>query len=278
MTSVLKRKGVKLIIMKEYVLSNKKGLLLVLIAVLIMGVVEFQNIKQENKIMVKLNYQSRGTENERIISPEEIINNFFTENATKISFYAKAFRIKEDKLTSLLKENREELDILNTDNFDLVLINYLLELEKSNPSLFNFNIESNKKSSEYMLNLLKYYTSVYPDVDFALAAGIAKIESGYRAQYMLSCNNIFGGMSNGKLIKYRTIEYGILRFIILLNDKYYAKGLNTVATIGRVYNPVINEEGQKIASPTWVTNVTKAIDEYQEMDQDISLEKIVLDS
>ena len=104
------------------------------------------------------------------------------------------------------------------------------------------------------------------NVDFFIACAIAQIESNYSASSMLNKNNIFGGMSNGSLIKYKNIEYGILRYIKLLNDGYFNKGLTTIETIGKVYNPTYNENGIKVAKPSWVKNVTKALDEYTNYD------------
>lgn len=261
----MKRKGVNLKIMKEYVLRNRKGLLLVLIAVLIMGVIEFQNIKKTKVLDTKLSYNVITNKEMKQITEEELLNTFIENNQEKINFYAKAFRIENDTLINLIKENYHELEILDSSNIDTILIDYLLELEKENSKLFNFNIVSSNPDKEYMIALINYFTNIYPDVDVSLACAIAKIESGYRSQYMIKNNNIFGGMSKGKLIKYRTIEYGILRYIKLLNDRYYAKGLNTVETIGKVYNPVY-ENGVKKASPTWVVNVNKAINEYQKLE------------
>ena len=265
----MKRKGVNLKIMKEYVLRNRKGLLLVLIAVLIMGVIEFQNIKNTKTLNTKLSYNVITDQNKemKVITDEELLNNFLENNQEKINFYAKAFRIESETLTNLIKENYHELEILDNANIDTILIDYLFELEKDNSKLFNFNIVSSNPDKEYMIALINYFTNIYPEVDTSLACAIAKIESGYRSQYMIKNNNIFGGMSKGKLIKYRTIEYGILKYIKLLNDRYYAKGLNTIETIGKVYNPVY-ENGIKKASPTWVVNVKKAIGEYSKLESE----------
>ena len=71
---------------------------------------------------------------------------------------------------------------------------------------------------------------------------------------MLNKNNIFGGMSNGRLTSYTSIEYGVYKYITLLKNGYFDQGLRTVEQIGYKYNPtVIN--GVKMANPTWVSNV-----------------------
>ena len=73
-------------------------------------------------------------------------------------------------------------------------------------------------------------------------------------------------MSGGGLIKYKNIEYGILSYIKLLSDGYFGKGLTTVEDIGRVYNPTINENGVKIAKPSWVSKVNNALSEFTGLD------------
>ena len=125
-----------------------------------------------------------------------------------------------------------------------------------------------------MLALLMYFSNIYDNVDFSIAAAIAEIESGYRSSSMLKKNNIFGGMSKGSLIRYKNIEYGILRYVKLLSSGYFGKGLTTVEAIGRVYNPTFNENGEKIAKPSWVANVTKAINNYSDMDQSIDIAEV----
>ena len=70
-------------------------------------------------------------------------------------------------------------------------------------------------------------------------------------------SKVFKKTANG-LLKYKNIEYGVLSYMKYLNDNYYLKGLTTVSQIGYIYNPIINESGVKMASPSWVTNVTSA--------------------
>lgn len=246
--------------MKDYVLKNKKGLLLVLIGILVTGLIEFKNYHKHDILTQSFSYAVIENSEMKEITPEEKRINIINANQEKIAFYAHTFRIDLKTLNDLLKTDL----VLDEDNFDENLINYLFNLEKENKKLFNNEIVNSKPSKEYMIALINYFTTIYPDVDFAISAAIAQIESGYASKYMLKCNNIFGGMSSGKLIKYKTIEYGILKYIKLLNDGYFHKGLTTVEAIGRKYNPVLTENG-KIASPTWVANVSKAIPKYQDM-------------
>ena len=118
------------------------------------------------------------------------------------------------------------------------------------------------KDSGYIINLINYYTDIYDNVDYSIATAIGEIESGFTSRYMLNNNNIFGGMANGRLISYKSIEYGTLMYIKMLSEGYFGKGLNTVELIGIVYNPMFNENGIKVAKPTWVNNVKRAMQKY----------------
>ena len=51
-------------------------------------------------------------------------------------------------------------------------------------------------------------------------------------------------------------------YIKLLSEGYFGKGLNTVELIGIIYNPMFNENGVKVAKPTWVNNVKRAMEKY----------------
>jgi len=197
----------------------------------------------------------------KTLSEEEIYLRALEEKKETISFFARVFQIEEEVLLDELKTNKEGIDL---ENFDLSIINYLFKLEKSNKKLFSTKRTPCKDSKEYMVALIEYYTSIYPSVDFKIAAGIAQIESNYKSKGMLNCNNIFGGMAGGKLLRYKNIEYGILKYIKLLNDGYFGKGLTTVEAIGKKYNPTFNEKGVKIAKPVWVSNVKKAMEKFEE--------------
>ena len=51
-------------------------------------------------------------------------------------------------------------------------------------------------------------------------------------------------------------------------------GLTTVETIGRIYNPTYNEQGEKIAKPSWVSKVNKALEEFVNIDTTVDLATI----
>ena len=164
---------------------------------------------------------------------------------------------------------------MHTENLEYTLSEYLLSLEDNNKELFDNSIDPCDDSKEYMIALLKYFSNIYTNVDFSIAVAIAQIESGFTAQSMLNKNNIFGGMSGGSLIRYKNIEYGILSYIKLLSDGYFGKGLTTVESIGRVYNPTYNEQGVKIAKPSWVSKVNNAMTEFVNVNTEISIEEVL---
>lgn len=201
------------------------------------------------------------------LSYEDQVSMTLKEKKDSIKFLAETFQIDEDVLTNKLKENYKELGFVeNIDDFDKIVINYLFELETSEKTLFN-NVRTNgNKDKNYIVRLVKYFSNIYDNVEFTIAAGIANVESGYVSKYMLNKNNIFGGMYNGNLIGYKNIEYGTLQYIKLLSEGYFGKGLTTVEDIGRIYNPMFNESGVKIAKPTWVYNVKLAMENFNDIE------------
>ena len=198
---------------------------------------------------------------------EEKIELSLNEKGDTIKFLANTFLIDEEILRNKLENNYKELNYLdNMDSFDKIVLDYLLTLEESEKELFNNKRISNQMDKDYIVKTLKYFSDMYANVDFGIAAGIANVKSGYTSKYMLSKNNIFGGMYNGGLISYKTIEYGVLKYVILLSEGYFGKGLVTIEDIGRVYNPTF-ESGIKIAKPAWVYNVTKSMELFADIQE-----------
>ncbi len=256
--------------MIEYI-QNKKRIILLVLSILITLTISLLGLRKyelKNEKIIKSLHESSisiyDTKAEKVVTEEEIVENFFNENYLKFVFLANTFQIDKDLFIALLKGEYKELDLLNQTNLEEVLINYLFNLENTDKNLFSKNITPCKDSKEYIVSLIKYYTNIYPAVDFNIAASIAQVESAYSSTYMLSVNNIFGGMSARGLIKYKNIEYGVLKYIKMLNDGYFQKGLNTIETIGIVYNPTFTENGIKIAKPSWVSHVYGYLNNYNE--------------
>lgn len=217
--------------------------------------------------IIEINTNSQAfLENINEISEESKLKLILEEKGEDIKFLSDTFNIDYETVIILLKENKDKLGYLdNLKNFERIVIDYLFSLEESNKDMFNKENKISNKDKEYILKLISYYTNIYNEVDYTIAASIANVESGYVSKYMLNKNNIFGGMSNGNLIRYKNIEYGVLSYIKLLNDGYFTKGLNTVESIGVVYNPVIIDN-VKYASSTWVYNINLCKNEFLEKD------------
>ena len=238
--------------------------LFVIIAVLIASPSKkiFQS-EEINELAIYIN-NNEDTDEKVEITERDILEEFFLKYDDTIKFLSKTFQIDYEVFLSLLKENYIRLELLDTDRVEYTLISYLFTLNDTDSSLFNKNRRVEEANKDYTIALIKYFTNIYTDVDFALAVSIVEVESGFRASSMVNANNLFGGLtSNHNLITYRTPEYGILSYIKLLNDSYYGIGLNTVESIGRKYNPVYTN-GVKVASPTWVANVSSAIPKYSD--------------
>ena len=189
---------------------------------------------------------------------EDDVKNFIENNKTLFDFYTNLFGISLEDLTNVIIEANtgvrfNELDIFNTqeeyDSLDKDLLINLLALEKTNSNLFNRTCNSGiSYSKEYIYGLVSYFSLLYGNVDFETLAAIAYIESGnLSSNYMLSANNIYGGMSGGSLIRHDTIEYGVLSYVRMMSEKYYGKGLTTISKIAQRYN---------LGSQTWINNVT----------------------
>lgn len=255
--------------MKEYIKKNKKGLILLSIGAVLLtfSLTMHHYINKDEMIVHSISYNvdAEVPETSRILSEEEILNIFLTNNTDIIKFMSDMFQVDHEVLLNKLREDYQSINLLDTDDLDRTLLDYMIALEDSNPEMFSNTLNTSDPSKEYMVALIKYFCDYYGNVDFSIAAAIAQIESGYSAKSMLNKNNIFGGMSSGGLIRYKNIEYGIYSYIKLLSEGYFGKGLTTVESIGRVYNPMYNENGVKVAKPSWVANVTNAMSNYSTM-------------
>lgn len=220
-------------------------------------------------------------DNKKELTIEDEILEYAKTNDSLFSFYSDTFQIEKSEIINRMIlaysdcNTFNEYDLFNTGNnansADESLVSYLLDLEKSEPKLFSNKKTPCNKSTEYILALIDYFGSIYTNVDTSIAKAIGLVESGYRSKYMMNNNNVFGGMYSGGLIPYKNINYGILKYMELLSKGYFGKELNTIEKIGYKYNPTIDDNGNKIASPTWVANVRNYTKRYEE-NKDISIE------
>lgn len=213
---------------------------------------------------------------------------YLNKKQKTIEFMSNTFGVKSEKIKNdLIEINKDgNYDISNIgrlknkkgelqsyDSFEKGLIEYLIWYCKNNPKEVNNTRIKYTGDAEYVENLIKYFTSIYDNVDTNLALSIGAAESGYyKVKYMLSSNNIYGGMGKNGLIKYKNIEYGVLSYIRLLSDNYFGKGLNSVESIGRVYCPITDANGKKVASSHWVKLVKTAMKHYEDDTDIVTLE------
>ena len=230
-------------------------------------------------------------------TPRIVENNiylFIEKYETTINFFANMFGFDIDFIKSDLLERNIDITEIDENNIGRLLNNknelkvfpneeygiseYFFELSELYPEKTNNTIIKYTGNSEYIENLIIYYTNIYEDVDTILALSIGAAESGYyKVQYMLEKNNVYGGMGNNGLITYNNIEIGVLKYIRLLSNNYFKKGLTTKETIGRKYCPEINSDGEKVASSHWLNLVSKAESKYINYTNNITIEDIISD-
>ena len=223
---------------------------------------------------------------------EKNINYYIETEIDTLTFFAKAFGydiefvkedlikrakdIKEIEPTNIGSLKDKDNNLLKYDSVEYGIVEYYYELISSYPEKQNKEVVTYEGNNTYVENLIMYYTNIYKDVDRTLALSIGAAESGYyKVKYMLRMNNVYGGMSRSGLIKYNNIEIGVLKYIRLLNDGYFKKGLTTPESIGRVYCPTYNENGVKIASPHWINLVNNAKNKYKNYTQDITISDLM---
>ena len=235
------------------------------------------------------------------VGPEEevtvdvnYLSMFLSEYASDITLLSKAFGLNEEavikSLEKLYDENPDEFEITNVgylrdkegklkvyDTVQYGLYTYLQNYADEHPEYVSKKTIQYTGNAEYVENLIIYYTkNIFTNVDTDLALSIGAAESGYyTAKYMLRCNNIYGGMGSHGLIKYRSIEQGVYRYIRYLSNNYISKGLTTLPSIGRVYCPTTDASGNRVASPHWIQLVTRALNHYDGTNYNITAEDVL---
>lgn len=214
------------------------------------------------------------------------------ENKDTVEFFTKAFGVSKEDIKKDLIERNENVEIIENNigqvkdkkgnlriynSFEMGFIEYLYDYSNKNPKKVNNTYVTYKGKAKYVEDLIKYYTSIYDNVDYLTAISIGASESGYyKVTYMLSYNNVYGGMSSKGLIKHKNIEMGVLSYIRLLSYNYYGKGLDTPEKIGKLYCPKkIN--GTYVASPHWLSLIASAKKYYKNSYEDITATKLLED-
>ena len=265
---------------------------IILIIFVIFGVIntnaEEVNKKEEvlpsNRIRIGYSYRKLIEEKQK-----QEVNKFNILDAKKeeIKFFSDIFDYDyEEILEDLTNINQNEFNeyniglltdksgnLLKYNSFEYGLIEYFYNLNNSNKIKKPKYVPYTGDSS-YIENLIIYFSTIYNNVDTKLLLSIGAAESGYyKVKYMLNYNNVYGGMSSKGLIKYNNIELGTLSYVRMMSKNYYAKGLTTKYSIGKVYCPVINN-GVKNASPHWINLIDKALNKYNSYDTNIELKNI----
>ena len=223
---------------------------------------------------------------------EKNIKYYIKENESALTFFSKAFGfdiefVKEDlnkraetigeleptNIGSLVNETGE---LKTFENIEYGIVEYFYDLSRRHPEKISKNVVPYSGDSDYVEKLIMYYTSIYTNVDTSIALSIGAAESGYyKVKYMLNRNNVYGGMTSRGLIHHENIEIGVLKYIRLLSNNYFGKGLTSINSIGRIYCPITNEYGEKIASSHWINLVNTAKNKYDNYNNEITIEDII---
>lgn len=215
---------------------------------------------------------------------------FLIDNDATIEFLTKAFGIEKKLIQEDLVERNKDVKyeinnigrLTDKDNqlkdfgsFEKGFIEYLYDYAKKHPINVSKEYTPYNGNANYIVDLIKYFSKIYDNVDYLTAVAIGAHESGYyKVKYMLNYNNIYGGMSSSGLIKHKNIEYGVLSYIRLLSIYYYGKGLNTIESIGKVYCPT-KIDGTTVAKPSWVKNVKIAMKYYENSYEEVNVSKLI---
>ena len=246
-----------------------------------------------NTEAVKNEVELAGPKEEVTVNIRDV-DYYITTYADELEFFAKTFGVNyEDIITDL--HNRydssdkefestnigfllnDEKELKTFSSVEYGIVEYFYNYVELHPRKVNKKRVPYTGGSSYIENLIIYYTThIYTNVDTSVALSIGAAESGYyKVKYMLKCNNVYGGMSSKGLIKYRNIEYGVLSYVRMLSKRYYAKGLNTIGKIGRIYCPTYDDFGNKIASPHWINLVNTAKKKYKKYSLEIELTEVL---
>lgn len=218
-------------------------------------------------------------------------NYYIKTNLKTIEFFSTTFGYQLKDIIDDLKEvNKTNEQFISTnigclknkdgklyvyDNFEYGLIEYFYNLDKTGKLKQNRKYIPYEGDSTYIENLITYYSNIYQNVDKTVLLSIGAAESGYyKVRFMLNYNNVYGGMTSKGLIKHDNLELGVLSYVRMMSRNYYAKGLDTINKIGKVYCPVFIDN-VKSASPHWINLVNRAKEKYQNYDYNITINDLI---
>ncbi len=245
-------------------------------------------IKLERVSVVELDAIEYNTP--RIVNKD--INFYIETEFDTLNFFSEVFGFKMEYIKEDLISRSKNVNVIEPtniaslknkngiikkfDNIEYGIVEYFYDLMENHSEQRNKKFTPYKGDSEYIEDLIIYYTNIYTNVDTTLALSIGAAESGYyKVEFMLKNNNIYGGMNNHGLIKHENIELGVLKYIRLLSNSYFKQGLTDEYSIGKKYCPTKDNKGNKIASPHWINLVNTAKDKYKNYAQDITIEDLI---
>ncbi len=251
---------------------------------------QLRNELLELKKIKIVNLEAITYDQPRII--EKDIYSYLEEENEELLFFSKIFGFNYEFVKDNIITRSEQYDYIEPTNIGFLkdkegnlkkyrnieygIVEYFYELSDLYPKIRNKKHVSYNGTSDYIENLILYYTSIYDNVDSTLALSIGAAESGYyKVKYMLHKNNIYGGMSSNGLISHENIEIGVLKYIRMLSRSYFGKGLTNEYLIGKKYCPTRDDNGNKIASPHWINLVNTAKNKYKNYTQNVSINEIV---
>ena len=234
-----------------------------------------------------------GPKEEVVVQETNELDDYITTYKKDIELLCKAFGVDYELITQDLRNRYDSHEGFETTNVGYLLdskgnvktfkndlyglVEYFYSYVKNNPKKVKNKRVPYKGSADYVEKLIIYFSEhIYTDVDTTTALSIGAAESGYyKVKYMLACNNVYGGMGSNGLIKYKNIEFGVLSYVRYLSRNYYSKGNKSLEGIGRVYCPTTDSNGNKIASPHWISLVKTAKNKYSKMNKNLSIEDLV---
>lgn len=163
--------------------------------------------------------------------------------------------IKNPQVKTIVQEKIVEVEkviTMNTENNEQEKVveeqSYYTFKNKNEQNIYNKSIEKGLSHNQALLLI-----------------SISRHETGYWSSENFLTKNNFGGImcSDGtKIVNYKSYEEGLNAFINLLKNHYFAKGLNSIEEIGKIYCPVGAANDPKGLNKYWIGNVTKFYNDY----------------
>ena len=115
--------------MKNYIICNKKGIILVVLGVMILIVMLllYHRCSQQEFLVSSIStFEAKINEPEskRILSEEELLEIYINDNLETINFFADVFKINRDTLVERLMIDYQSINLMHTENLEYTLTAY----------------------------------------------------------------------------------------------------------------------------------------------------------